>query len=145
MRTRRSFGSWPMRIAVISAALGWSLKAGLSADAKTPADPKSPVGEAADFARDIRPIFQAHCVKCHGPDKQEGGLRLDHRATALRGGDSGPLLKAGNSGESEIYSRVSATDESLRMPPVRREKQTALEGANRAHQTLDRAGGEMAG
>ena len=37
----------------------------------------------ADFARDVQPILAKHCVRCHGPKKQEGGLRLDVRRRAL--------------------------------------------------------------
>lgn len=33
--------------------------------------------EAIDFERDIRPIFAARCVSCHGPERSQGGLRLD--------------------------------------------------------------------
>ena len=45
-----------------------------------------------DFQRDIQPIFAARCYKCHGPDKQQAGLRLDQRAAALAGGDSARCL-----------------------------------------------------
>ncbi|MCB1210962.1 MAG: hypothetical protein KDK97_16685, partial [Verrucomicrobiales bacterium] len=41
-----------------------------------------------DFERDIRPLFESHCVSCHGADKQKGSYRLDERASALKGGDS---------------------------------------------------------
>ncbi len=30
-----------------------------------------------EFRRDIEPLFTEHCVKCHGLEKQKGGLRLD--------------------------------------------------------------------
>ena len=40
---------------------------------------------SADFAKDIEPIFQKHCHKCHGPRKQKSDFRLDLRATALKG------------------------------------------------------------
>ncbi len=96
------------------AVVGWVVSPSLgqpAAETKTNAAPK------VDFARDIEPIFQAHCVKCHGPKKQEGGLRLDHKASALRGGDSGPLLSAGKSAESEIVSRITETDDTIKMPP----------------------------
>ena len=83
------------------------------------APPKSaPARRTVDFNTQIKPILTAHCLKCHGARKQEGGLRLDHRATALRGGDSGQLLVPGKSTESEIAKRISAKDESERMPPV---------------------------
>ncbi len=70
-----------------------------------------------DFARQILPVFVEHCYQCHGPDKQEAGLRLDARAIALKGGDSGPLFVAGKSGQSEILRRITATDDDERMPP----------------------------
>lgn len=32
-----------------------------------------------DFLQDVYPVFQAHCIECHGPTKQKGKLRLDRR------------------------------------------------------------------
>jgi len=29
------------------------------------------------FETDIQPFFKKHCIKCHGPEKQKGDLRLD--------------------------------------------------------------------
>ena len=52
------------------------------------------------FATDIQPILAASCYECHGPEKQKGGLRLDQKAAALRGGDTGPLLVPGKSADS---------------------------------------------
>ena len=40
-----------------------------------------------DFAKEIRPLLQERCFKCHGPDKQKNGLRLDLKAAALKGGE----------------------------------------------------------
>src|SRR5262245_5116804 len=68
-----------------------------------------------DFARDVKPIFDAHCIKCHGPMKQRGGLRLDTRA-ALTGGDSGALLVPGKSGESLLLKVVTHPNATERMP-----------------------------
>lgn len=33
------------------------------------------------FSQNTGPFFDQHCIRCHGPDKQEGGLRID-RLTA---------------------------------------------------------------
>jgi mono/diheme cytochrome c family protein len=36
-----------------------------------------------DFERDVRPILQKHCVRCHGAKKQESRVRLDNLSTNL--------------------------------------------------------------
>ena len=40
--------------------------------------PAARTSAAVDFARDIQPILQAHCYECHGSQKAQSGLRLDH-------------------------------------------------------------------
>jgi mono/diheme cytochrome c family protein len=70
------------------------------------------------FDRDIRPIFAARCLNCHGENKQNGGLRLDAKALAMRGGRSGPVIVAGDASGSRLYQRVAAQDDDERMPPV---------------------------
>ncbi|HWC91118.1 MAG TPA: DUF1549 domain-containing protein, partial [Pirellulales bacterium] len=72
-----------------------------------------------DFARDVAPIFAAHCTACHGGEKQESGLRLDHRAAAMQGGDSGPAIVAGASGKSELWHRITSDDADEQMPPAK--------------------------
>src|SRR3712207_6448663 len=69
-----------------------------------------------DFARDVRPILQKNCFRCHGERKQEGGLRLDVRRRALVGGDSGPGIVPGKP-DGEVLKRVTARDKKARMPP----------------------------
>src|SRR5262245_63868098 len=66
-----------------------------------------------DFARDVQPVLTAKCVRCHGPRKQEGGLRLDLRSRARQGGDTGPAL--GMTGE--LLRRVTSAEDDRRMPP----------------------------
>ncbi len=63
-----------------------------------------------------RGVLAARCVRCHGPDRQDGGLRLDSRPALLRGGDSGPGLLPGDPGRSELQRRVEAGDPRRRMP-----------------------------
>jgi mono/diheme cytochrome c family protein len=71
-----------------------------------------------DFARDVRPIFQARCYQCHDGRKHTSGLRLDVRSIALRGGDSGkPAVVPGHSATSALMRRVTSTDKSEAMPP----------------------------
>src|SRR5687768_17224867 len=35
-----------------------------------------------NFVSDVRPILEAHCFKCHGPEKQKSGYRLDVKSIA---------------------------------------------------------------
>ncbi len=69
-----------------------------------------------DFNRQIRPIFAARCFSCHGPHRQDGGLRLDLRGRAVQGGDSGPVIVAKDAAKSELYRRLVTADPKHRMP-----------------------------
>ena len=70
-----------------------------------------------DFGRDVRPVLERACWKCHGPEKQRGGLRLDRREGALAAGDSGRrAVSPGHPAESALIRRVEAPDPAERMP-----------------------------
>ena len=71
----------------------------------------------ADFSRDIQPLFAVRCVKCHGAEKQEGGLRLDAKLPAMTGGDSGKVIEPGKSAESRLIHLVSGLERDNPMPP----------------------------
>jgi mono/diheme cytochrome c family protein len=74
--------------------------------------------ETVDFEREIRPIFAARCLNCHGPEKSQGGLRLDLKRHAFGPTDSGtPALVAGKTDDSELLRRVTSEDDGARMPP----------------------------
>lgn len=70
-----------------------------------------------DYQRDIKPILHERCFACHGALKQEGNLRLDTAALARQGGDSGVAIAPGQPDTSLLLARISAAEESERMPP----------------------------
>jgi hypothetical protein len=72
------------------------------------------------FEKKVRPILVERCYACHGEEKQKGGLRLDHRAGALHGGDSGPVLVPGEPEKSLLARALSWDDPKLQMPPRNR-------------------------
>lgn len=77
-------------------------------------------GESADFQRDIQPILAEHCTLCHGVDAadRKGGLRLDQRDGALKGGESGSAAIVPGSPEmSELVKRITSSDPDMLMPP----------------------------
>ena len=70
-----------------------------------------------DFVRDVRPIFQRACLRCHGPDKQKSEFRLDVRQTALTGGESyAPNIVPGKSADSPLVKMVAGIGD-ITMPP----------------------------
>ncbi|MBY0512451.1 MAG: DUF1549 domain-containing protein, partial [Gemmataceae bacterium] len=76
-----------------------------------------PVVNDEFFEAKVRPILVAECVKCHGPQKQKGGLRLDSRAEMMKGGDTGPALKPGDPAMSHVV-QVIRYDGDIKMPPA---------------------------
>src|SRR5262245_5764140 len=75
-----------------------------------------PADRAIDFSKDIKPIIEASCIKCHGRGRDKGGLRFDTRETLLKGGDSGPAVVSGKSTESLLVELVQGFDPDNVMP-----------------------------
>ena len=73
--------------------------------------------ESIDYAKQIKPVLQARCFACHGVLKQQAKLRLDTAAFAISGGESGAAIKPGDVSASLLLKRISAVEESERMPP----------------------------
>jgi hypothetical protein len=86
---------------------------GLAADATPTAE------QARFFERVVRPVLAQNCFPCHGKAKQKGGLRLDSRAAAVAGGDSGPAVEPGKPEDSLLITAVHCED-GLEMPPRRK-------------------------
>ncbi len=94
----------------------------VSARARAQTDPSPANGKPAsanlDFGRDIRPLLAKRCFSCHGPGKDEAGLRLHSAATATAKLESGQTaIVPGTPNESELLRRIATTDEFQRMPP----------------------------
>jgi mono/diheme cytochrome c family protein len=77
----------------------------------------SALDDAAFFSKSVQPILADNCIKCHGPDRQKGHLRLDSREAVLAGGKSGPAVVVGKPEESVLIKAVRYTDDDLQMPP----------------------------
>lgn len=71
---------------------------------------------APSFAHDVLPIFRTACVGCHGGAHPAGSLALTSCADLMRGGQSGPALVAGKSGESRLVRLLLGTLQP-QMPP----------------------------
>ena len=75
-----------------------------------------PFAGEIDFGRDIAPILESKCVKCHGKGKRKGGFNLDSRERILQEADSGPAIQLGNSAESYLVQLVAGVDPENVMP-----------------------------
>src|SRR5262245_60068628 len=76
-----------------------------------------PAGEDVDYMRQVKPLLKERCYACHGPLKQRAKLRLDTAASLRKGGTSGPAVEPGMPQRSLLLERVTAREESERMPP----------------------------
>src|SRR6266576_2662230 len=66
-----------------------------------------PANHKIDFAREIQPILEASCIKCHGRGRTKGDLSIESRDTLVKGGESGPAIMPGKSQESHWIELVA--------------------------------------
>src|SRR6266436_6833751 len=75
------------------------------------------VAREVDFAKEVQPILERSCLKCHEPEKAKGKLLLDTREHALKGGENGPDIIPGESGKSSLIHFTARLVEDSEMPP----------------------------
>lgn len=83
------------------------------------------------FEAAIRPILVERCIQCHGPDEQEGGLRLDHHEAFIAGGESGQVIDREVPNRSRLIRSIEYTDSNLQMPPDGKLSQQNIESLRR--------------
>jgi hypothetical protein len=67
-----------------------------------PADKKD-----VTFAKDIKPIFENSCTRCHGSEKPKADLRLDSLEAVTKGSEHGKVIQAGKSADSKLVVAVA--------------------------------------
>src|SRR5690606_27431357 len=81
------------------------------------AEPAPPDPQQLEFfEKQVRPVLAERCYKCHGPEKREGGLRVDSRAALVAGGDTGPAIVPGKPDEGYLLDAIRYGD-LYQMPP----------------------------
>jgi Protein of unknown function (DUF1553)/Protein of unknown function (DUF1549)/Planctomycete cytochrome C len=73
------------------------------------------------FEREIRPLFQAKCWRCHGEKTRKAELDLRTPASVLRGGESGRAVVPGSPGKSLLYEKIHTGA----MPPGKKDPLSA--------------------
>jgi hypothetical protein len=90
--------------ASLAAVFGFAVAA-LADDAKLPS---ATTKTGVTFATDIKPIFDAACVKCHDSTKKpRAGLALDTLEGTLKGSKDGKVVIAGDSAKSDLVLSVA--------------------------------------
>lgn len=80
-----------------------------------------PAAEKKDltYTKDIKPILQASCLRCHGQQRPKGDLRLDNLEGVLQGGKDGKVVVTGDSKHSPLVVAAAQVDDKTAMPPKR--------------------------
>lgn len=66
-----------------------------------------------DFRKDIAPIFEAKCIRCHGAKRRGGKLDMRSLEAMIEGGVTGPAIKKGNARKSLLFELIYHRE----MPP----------------------------
>jgi WD40 repeat protein len=77
---------------------------------------QAPSAAAPEFARDVMPILETNCLRCHNTAEQKGGLLLEAYEDLMRGGDDGSPIVAGQAEDSPLIRQVEGRAKP-KMPP----------------------------
>ena len=108
----------------IYAALAAMMLAGIGVVGCSPQDSGVEVAaatlpEKVEFNAHVRPILVQNCTACHGGVKKTGGVSFIYGEEVLARAESGRIVVTpGSPEESEMFRRISSTNELERMPPV---------------------------
>jgi cytochrome c553 len=97
------------RLLFIVGLIGLALLALASQQARSE-NMKSTAAQDEFFEKSVRPVLAENCFRCHGPDKQEHGLRLDSQAGILAGRDSVRVVVPGKPKESLLIAALRPRD-----------------------------------
>jgi hypothetical protein len=78
------------------------------------------------FETKVRPVLAEHCYACHGGKKQQGGVRLDSRAAAVKTGDDGAAVVPGHPDKS-LLVRALRYEGEIKMPPKAKLPQAVID------------------
>ena len=69
-----------------------------------------------DFQKDVLPVFEEKCIRCHGAKRRDGKLDMRTLAALLEGGVTGPAIKPGNAKKSLLIELIHYKE----MPPKKK-------------------------
>lgn len=101
----------------------------LFADGKlTAADNNSTPEQSSFFKKEVKPIIEKNCYRCHGGEKKlKGHFRITSREGILKGGDQGPAFNQQEPSKSLLLEMISYKDEDHEMPPKEKLSQAQID------------------
>ena len=109
----------PRRVAILLVAL--AAVAGIGRNFVLGVDPKTEQKDARQlisFTKEIRPLFQSKCIRCHDDKTRKADLDLSSPTGILKGGESGSVLVPGKPDESLLFKKVHTGS----MPPKEKDR-----------------------
>jgi cytochrome c551/c552 len=82
-----------------------------------PATTGATAAAGANFAS-VASIATTNCMPCHAADKHKGGVSLASYADVMKGGDDGPIVKAGDPDNSVLVKAISGGDPATKVPKM---------------------------
>jgi hypothetical protein len=79
--------------------------------------PPAAMVKGVTYDKDVRPIFEASCFRCHGPQRAKADFHLDSLQGALKGGEDGKMIVPGDSKNSLLVAAVAHANDEVAMPP----------------------------
>ena len=87
--------------------------------------------DKVSFEKEIAPIIKDMCFKCHGGEKVKGKFKLNTKALAMEGGESGKAINPGKPTLSKFYTSLVDADEDILMPPPKEKARPTKEQIER--------------
>jgi mono/diheme cytochrome c family protein len=72
----------------------------------------------------VQTVFAKHCVSCHNPEDEDGGLVLESHAALMKGGESGAVVVPGKADESLLVKLIGHEKKPFMPPPKKGMKLT---------------------
>ncbi|MDA1164809.1 MAG: DUF1592 domain-containing protein [Planctomycetota bacterium] len=100
-------GSGPTLLTLEELKAAGALRSSYRKHERRPVGTEAPKPQLAAFRKDVEPVLMKACVQCHGPDTQEGNIRIDTLDPNLLHG-----------GDVDWWLEVAAVLSSGEMPPA---------------------------
>ncbi len=97
--------------------------------------------DKVDFAKDVQPLLERSCVKCHNSKKSKGELNLETKEGTMAGGENGKAVVAGKPADSKMYTSATLPEEDDdAMPPKGKGQRLTAEEAGKIKKWIEEGG-----